>query len=390
MPASRERLLTPVFIGLSVAELAYFTAIGVAIYSLPLYVTGPIGSDRAGAGLAFGAFGVTALICRPFAGRLADMLGRRPLLIFGALACGLGMVLLPVVDSLPLVVIIRLLQGVAEASFFVAGFAMLADIAPPTRMGEALSYNSLGLYLGIALGPVLAETLIDLGSFATAWYGATALTVVSVIVVLFLPPTKPARAEGRIPLIHRASIPVALGFFASLAAMGGLLAFSSLHSAQINLSNTSLGLFLYGGVVVVCRIAFAKVPDRLPVLPLATGALLTMGCGLTLMAIAPNPIGFLTGTVITAVGISFSTPAFFSAIFATAHPSDRGAAAGTASAFMDLGLGFGPIALGLVADAAGIPWAFGVGGGIAFLGAAWTLRLARTARVAPAPQTPPH
>ena len=43
--------------------------------------------------------------------------------------------------------------GVGEAAFFVAGFAFLADLAPPERMGEALSYNSLGLYLGIALGP---------------------------------------------------------------------------------------------------------------------------------------------------------------------------------------------------------------------------------------------
>ena len=45
-------------------------------------------------------------------------------------------------------VALRLLAGVAEAAFFVASFAALADLAPPDRMGEALSYNSLGLYLG--------------------------------------------------------------------------------------------------------------------------------------------------------------------------------------------------------------------------------------------------
>ena len=78
-----------------------------------------------------------------------------------------------------------------------------------------------------------------------------------------------------------------------------------------------------------------------------------------------------------AVGVTFSTPAFFAAIFATATPSERGAAAGTASAFIDLGLGFGPIALGLVADAFAIPWAFAVGAAIAFAGAAWTLHLSR-------------
>jgi MFS family permease len=87
----------------------------------------------------------------------------------------------------------------------------------------------------------------------------------------------------------------------------------------------------------------------------------------------------MTGAVLMAVGVSFSTPAFFAAIFATATPSERGAASGTASAFIDLGLGFGPILLGLVAESQGIPWAFGVGAGVALLGALWTLRLARVA-----------
>ena len=57
-PAARDRLVTPAFIRLAVADLAYFTAAGVAIYALPLWVTGPVGSDKSGAGLAFGAFAV--------------------------------------------------------------------------------------------------------------------------------------------------------------------------------------------------------------------------------------------------------------------------------------------------------------------------------------------
>ena len=45
-PINRERLVTPAFIRLGVADLAYFTATGVAIYALPLWVTGPVGSTR--------------------------------------------------------------------------------------------------------------------------------------------------------------------------------------------------------------------------------------------------------------------------------------------------------------------------------------------------------
>jgi len=44
-----------------------------------------------------------------------------------------------------------------------------------------------------------------------------------------------------------------------------------------------------------------------------------------------------------------------------------------ASACLDLGLGGGPILLGLVAQSVGIPWALTVGAGVAALGAGWTL-----------------
>jgi len=90
-----DRLLTAPFVRLALADLAYFTAAGVAIYALPLYVTGPVGSNEAGAGLAFGAFAVSALVLRPFAGRLADRYGRRPLMVGGAVLCGLAMLSRP-------------------------------------------------------------------------------------------------------------------------------------------------------------------------------------------------------------------------------------------------------------------------------------------------------
>jgi predicted MFS family arabinose efflux permease len=383
--AEKARLLTAPFILLGVSELAYFTSIGVAIYTLPLYTTGPIGSDEAGAGLAFGAFGVTALLCRPYAGRLSDQRGRVPLMLIGAVLAGVGMALFPVTDSLAAIIVLRLLQGVGEAAFFVAGFALLADVAPPSRMGEALSYNSLGLYLGIALGPPLGELLLEQWGYDAAWFGAALLSALAALLALTI--TEPPRDNadlGHGALIHRPGIPASLGFCSSLAAMGGFLAFASLYAADIGMSNASLALLVYGAVVVVSRVVFAKVPDRLPSLPLGAASLVAIGVGLLIAAIWQAPAGLMLGGVVMAFGITFSTPAFFSAIFATAKPSERGAAAGTASAFMDVGIGFGPIALGVVADAQGIPWAFAAAAGIAFAGAAWTAFLARPSSV-PAP-----
>ena len=378
-------LFTRPFLMLGLADLAYFTAVGVAVYALPLYVTGPLGSDKAGAGIAFGTFAVTALVLRPYAGRLSDTWGRRPLLVGGALIAASALALTAAADSLLEVIALRLLLGVAEAAFFVASFAALADLAPPARTGEALSYNSLGLYLGLAFGPPLGEVIVETRGFPTAWLGAAALAVVAALVVLGVGETR-AGVE-RAPhdkLIHRGAIPASLGFFASLLAIGGFLSLASLHAQEIGLGNASVPLFAYGATVVTCRLAFARVPDRLPALALGAAAQAAIAAGMLVIAAWTTPGGMMAGTVLTAVGVAFSTPAFFSAIFATAKPSERGAAAGTASLFIDLGLGFGPIALGLVAQGATIPAALAAGAACAAAGAFGVLHLYRRAGAATA------
>ncbi len=389
MAPARGRLLTRRFAMLGVADLAYFTAVGVAVFALPLYVTGPLGGDKAGAGLAFGAFAVSALLLRPYAGRLCDTVGRRPLLVGGALLGAAALALTATVSSIWAVVALRLLAGVAEAAFFVASFTVLVDLAPPDRMGEALSYNSLGLYLGLAFGPPLGELMVERWGYTMAWLGAAGLAMLAAVGVAGVGETRVVQPvetgrPGRHPLIHRAAIGPSLGFLASLLPIGGLLSLAALHATDISMADPSVPLLLYGITVVVGRIAFAKVADRLPPLALGAAALVTIAVGMLIIAGWSSPAGMLVGTVTTAVGITFTTPSFFRAIFATAEPSERGAASGTASLAMDLGLGFGPIGLGLVAQGAGIPFALAAGAGFAVLGAFWSWHLHRSVPATPA------
>src|SRR5918992_103397 len=139
MTSSSERLFTPAFVALGLSELAYFSAAGLLIGLTPFFVTGPLGGDEAGVGLSGAAFGVATLILRPYAGRLADRRGRRPLLIGGALLVAMVMLGHLLAANLVVLLVLRLLLGVAEGFYFVAGFAALADLAPPGRTGEALS-----------------------------------------------------------------------------------------------------------------------------------------------------------------------------------------------------------------------------------------------------------
>jgi predicted MFS family arabinose efflux permease len=374
-----EPLFTRAFTALGIAELAYFTAVGVSIYALPLFVTGPVGGSESAAGLAFGAFAISALVLRPYVGRLADSGGRRPLLIGGALLAAVGLVATGYVDNLAAIVALRLVLGVAEAMFFVSAFAVLADLAPESRVGEAISFNSLGLYLGLAFGPPLGEVLEHWSGFTAAWWAAGGLAVLAALLALLVPETRaePDPDADAPALIHWPAVPASIAFLTSLIAVGGFLAFAALHAEDVDLERTSLPLFVYGLLIVFCRVAFAGLPDRLPSLPLGAASLVAIAAGIAVVALWREPVGMYVGVCVMAVGVSFCTPAFFSAIFATAGPSERGAAAGTASIFLDLGIGLGPILLGVIADGAGIPWAFGLASGVALVGAVWTVALVK-------------
>lgn len=374
--APGDGLFTPPFVLLTVADLAYFLAAGVAIYALPLYVTGPVGSTAGGAGLAFGAFSLSAIVLRPLTGRWSDRHGRRPLLVAGAVLAGVTLLATPLADNLAAVVALRVGLGVAEAMFFVASLAALADLAPAGRVGEAVSYNSLGLYLGLALGAPLGEILVRTVGFGGTWTGAAGLALLGAVLAATVGETRPPQQqeEAKSALIHRPAIPVTLGFLASIVAMGGFLAFAPLYAEQVGLLQASLPVLVYGLVVVALRIVLAKVQDRLPPLQVGAGALATMTVGLLVVVSWAAPVGLLVGAALLGAGVALSTPAFFAAIFATAGPGNRGAAAGTFSIALDLGLGLGPILLGWVA-LGGISTAFLVAAGTTAVGAAWTLLL---------------
>ena len=385
-----QRLFTPAFVLLALCELAYFTAAGLTIPVTPLFAAGPLGANELWVGITVGTFSVTAVVLRPFAGRTSDRRGRRSLLIGGALLVAAALVGHAFATELWMLIGLRLVLGVAEAFFFVAAFAALADLAPEGRAGEALSFNSLALYLGIALGPLLGEWLLGIGGFALAWFGGAALALAATALAIPIGETAPERQADAppTPLLHPAAVAPGLAIFAGTAAMGGFLAFVALHAIDVGMDGAGPVLLLFGLVVVGCRIAFAKLPDRVPPFRLAAAALALAAAGMGVASIFASIPGLLVAAALLALGMAFVTPAIFAATLARLPARERGSGMATVSVFIDLAFGAGPILVGFVAGLISIPAGFaavGILAAVAAVGVTVTLGPRPRSQLSPGP-----
>lgn len=375
-PVDDERLVTPPFIALSVAALAFFTAGSVVLPVASRFAAGPLGADSVGVGISIGAFAVAALAMRPVVGVASDRYGRRPQLLFGGLATALALGAHLLADSLPTFIAVRALLGIGEAFFFVSMLAAVSDLAPSTRRGESINIGSLSVYLGLAIGPFIGETVLAATSFDVVWVVAASMALVATGLVLLVPETAPSvlapppgpRVRGR--LLHPAGILPGFLILTGTWGMAGLFAFIALYATQVGMDGAGLPLAVYALIVVVLRLAFAKLPDRIGAARLSSAALAVSAIGLAGIAVLDGPVGLMAGTIVFAIGIAFMFPALMALAVSRVDASERGSVVGTTSAFVDLSFGLAPAVLGLVVDGLGFEAAFLASALIAALGAA--------------------
>jgi predicted MFS family arabinose efflux permease len=362
---TRPALLTPAFVAVTLASLAYFTGDGVLVPAVPRYVQGPLAAGDVAVGLVVGAFSLSAFFLRPWVGGLGDRWGRRPLMVLGAGLFTVSVLGYGTASSPEALAGLRLLTGAGEACFFVGALTAVADLAPAQRRGEAMSLASLALYVGIGVGPLLGEVAIERFGFGAAWALAGAAGLAAVAVAVLVPDTRPddpapepgGPAAGR-RLIHRAGLLPGLVLLAGILGMAGFLTFVPLYALDLGMGGSRVVLLLFAAVVVGIRGVGARIPDRLGPARATRIALALSAAGLAMVGAWRTPAGLVAGTAVFATGVALLTPAVMTLAVQGVAPRERGAVIGTTSSFLDLAIGLGPAALGLVAAAAGRPATF--------------------------------
>ena len=317
-------------------------------------------------------FGVTKALTNYVAGRLADRVGRKSVLVAGWLIAIPFPFLLMWAPTWGWVLFANVFLGVSQGLTWSTTVIMKIDLAGSGRRGLAMGLNEFAGYLAVA-GSALATGFIaaEYGLRPEPFYPGVVFVVVglvlSAIVVkdtshhvahesggvrvaapagLFWRTTLLDRNLSSVTqagLVNNLNDGMAWGLFPLVFAAAGL-----------ELEDIALLAALYPASWGVGQLFTGAWSDRVGrKLPIALG-MWVQAAGIVVVACAAGRAAFAVGALLLGVGTALVYPTLLAAIGDVAHPSWRASAVGIYRLWRDLGYAVGAVVAGVVADAFGL------------------------------------
>jgi MFS family permease len=361
------------FANLWLVGFGSYASVYLLLSVLPLYLK-RLGLSDIAVGTLLGLMSAAAFVSRPFAGWLADGLGRKLFVVLGALCLFVASVGLPFVTEAVLFALLRLLTGVGWGSLTSNANTLAGELAPAGRRGEAIGLYTMAGSVALAGGPAAGLYLAAALDYPAAFWVAAAFSAAALLgsLVLSTGPTQ-RRSLPRVglgTLISRDAAGPALLLLLHSVMYGGLITFLPLLALSRGLGNPGLFFAIYAIALVPLRGLAGRLSDRLGRPQVIAPGLLCGAVSMLLLATAGGTAEMLVAGFLFALAMGFVQPP------ALAWGLDVGGARrATAMATMvmaqDLGIILGGVLLGAVASIAGYqaPFALAAVPGLAALGA---------------------
>ncbi len=102
-------------------------------------------------------------------GPISDRLGRRTVLKYAAILFALSAVGSALAPNFVMLVLARMLGGIGVGASLIIAPVFIAEISPPERRGQLVSFNQLNIVLGISVAFFTNYLIVRLGSSEEAW-----------------------------------------------------------------------------------------------------------------------------------------------------------------------------------------------------------------------------
>ena len=338
---------------------------------LPLYITGTLGAGVFAVGLIEGIAEATALIVKLFSGVISDITGKRKTLaLIGYGLAALTKPLFPLASSLSLIVTARFIDRIGKGIRGAPRDALVADLAPPERRGEAFglrqSLDSFGAFLGPLIAIVLM--LISQNDFNFVFWIACVPAFISVAILFLFVPERNAetKTDKKFPLAW-SSLHLMPSAFWIVLGISAVLSFARISEAFLILRASDLGLPVAFApfVLIAMNVIFAALAWPLGHLADRFSRRLLLALGVATLAAASLCLAAAASLDAVALGIALwgihlaLTQGLLATLIADAAPASlRGTAFGLFNLASGVAMLIGNMLTGWIWDMSGAESAF--------------------------------
>lgn len=380
------QIWTKRFISLFLVNIMVFFVFYGLVTTLPLYAIGVLHQTDKEAGLLISSFLVSAIIVRPFSGKLLDVFGKKKLLVLSMVGYFICTVLYLVIDPFGLLLGLRFVQGIFFSIITTAVSSLAADIVPKSRKGAGLGYFAMSTNLAVVIGPFVGLLLIQYSSFDVLFIVMSICVLVGGFLAASIhtdglpKPSNPGKLTFTFSdLLERQALPIAV--IASLVAFAyaSVLSFLSVYAQQKELIEVASFFYaVFAASMLITRPYTGKLYDTKGAQYVIIPGVITFAIGLVMLAFVSGPVWFLGAAIFIGFGYGAVTTSLLAlAMQSTAH-NRSGYATATYFTMFDLGIALGSYVLGIVAVKAGYTAVYLTGAGVlAVVFVVYLIRLAK-------------
>ncbi|OFM17621.1 MULTISPECIES: MFS transporter [Staphylococcus] len=315
-------------------------------------------------GLAAGIFIIGMLFGRLFTGKYIDQLNLKKTLLASLVFSFVAIALYFLIHSLLVLIIVRLIHGIAFGMASTTTGTYSSTIVPEDRKGEGIGYYALSTTVASAIGPFLGILINQRFSFESNFIVCLICILLAGVLSLFISnirqPMVDAEnkevnsAKGIGQFLQKQAIPISIVIVFVGIAYSSVLAFLDSYASHIGLAAAASFFFVvYAFSTFVVRPITGKVFDNYGANKVVYPVLVLFVIGLVLLSVTHSSWMLLFSAIFIGIGYGTLIPSFQTIAIQASPPEKIGLATSTFYIFADLGAGAGPTLLGILIGSVG-------------------------------------
>jgi MFS family permease len=166
----------------SIAFISFATSLGTGIIIplIPIYAT-TLGATGVDIGIILAGYSISRVVALPIISRLSDRYGRKPFILTGLLfytVLSLGYIF---AASVPQLILVRVLHGIAAGMTTPIARAYVGDLAPKGEEATWMGYFNTSFLAGLGFGPIMGGYLAEHFGIEGAFIGLGTISFMALL-----------------------------------------------------------------------------------------------------------------------------------------------------------------------------------------------------------------